>query len=130
GFARALVDPEVADRDDLVVEAAFFDRVAGAFVAAQRPALHILAADAPLFGNQLRTLELGDFAGSVAVIPALRPDERGIETVFLACEHGRGDRDGAHVLQTACHDHFGGAAHDGLRTEVDRLLAGTALPVH
>src|SRR5690606_26164740 len=129
GFAWALVDQEVADRDDLVVEAAVLDGVAGAFVAAQGPALHVLAGDVPLLGDQLGAAELGDLVGAVAVVPALRADERRVEAVFLAREHGGRDRDGAHVLHAGRDDHLGGAAHDGLGAEVDGLLAGTALAV-
>src|SRR5690606_7551003 len=110
GLAGALVDPEVADGDDLVVEAAVLDGVAGAFVAAQRPFLHVAAGDVPLLGDHLGAAELGDLTGAVAVVPALGADERGVEAVFLAREHGSGDRDGAHVLHAGRDDHLGGAA--------------------
>jgi hypothetical protein len=115
--------------DDLVVEVAAADRAKGTLVAGQRVLLHLLARQVPLFGDQLRAAELRDFLIAVSVQPLLGFIGRRGEAELLADDHCRRDRDLAHVLHAAGHDHVRGARHDRLRTKGNGLLAGTTLPV-
>ena len=115
--------------DDLVVEVAAADRAEGALVAGQRVLLHLLAGQVPLLGDQLRAAELRDLLIAVAVQPLLGFVGRRGEAELLADDHRRRDRDLAHVLHAAGHDHVRGTRHDRLRAKGNGLLAGTALPV-
>ncbi len=115
--------------DDLVVEMAAADRAEGALVAGQRVLLHLLARQVPLLGDQLGATELRDFLIAVSVQPLLGFIGRRGEAELLADDHRRRDRDLAHVLHAAGHDHVCGARHDRLCAKGNSLLAGTTLPV-
>ncbi len=71
GVPRPLVEPEVVDRDDLVVEVPRADRRQRPLVARQSEPLHLLAGQIPALGDQFRTPELRDLLVTVAVLPAL-----------------------------------------------------------
>ena len=101
----------VAERDDLLVEAALGAGTQRALVRLDRERLHVVAGDVPLLRDHLRAAELRDLLRAVARFPARRPAERVLEAVLLAREHRRADRDRAHVLHAARDDEIGRARH-------------------
>ena len=124
-----LVDRALAQRHDFALETPLVDRAQRALVALEREALHVLARAVPLLRDHLGGGELRDLLRPVAPHPALRAAEGVLEAVLPAGQHGRRDRDQAHVLHAAGDDHVAGPAHHGLRREVHRLLRRAALAV-
>jgi hypothetical protein len=101
-----------------------------ALVAGQRVLLHFFARQVPLFGDQFRSTELGDLLIAIAVQPLLGFVSRRGESELLTDRHRRRDRNLTHVLHPAGHDQIGRTRHDRLGAKGNRLLTGTALPVH
>src|SRR5680860_1027424 len=128
-FPRALVSRHSGERNDLAVEPVLGLCPQRPLVGLDRERLHLVTGDVPLLGDELGAAELTHFLGAVTVGPTGRAGERVGEPELLSGGHRRGDRDLAHVLHAAGDDDVGRAAHDGLRGEVDRLLARSALTV-
>ena len=98
-------------------------------MAGQRKPFHVLAGDVPALGDHLRAAELRDLLVAVALQPAGGLRGGGGETELPAEDHGRGDRDPAHVLHTTRQDQIRRTGHDRLGAKGNRLLTGSALPV-
>lgn len=93
--------------------------------------LHVLAADAPLLGDQLGAVELVDRCVAVPGAPALAARVRAVRQAegLGGLTGGEGDRDLRHVLRAARDDEVLGAGQDTLGGEVHGLLGGAALSV-
>ena len=128
-LAGALVGGDVAERDDLGVEAPLGPGPDGPLVRLDRERLHVLAGDVPLLGDHLGRAELADLLRAVAGHPALGPRERVVEAELLADEHRRGDGDLRHLLDAPGDDDVHRPRQHGLGREVDGLLGGAALAV-
>ena len=127
--AYGLVGGEIAVGGNLALEPAVLDRFMGAAVRFNRERFHGLARDVPLVGDHLGGLDLVHFLGAVAGVPALCADERALEAVLLAHDHGGGNGNAVHGLRAACHHQILRAGHHALSGEVHSLLRGAALAV-
>ena len=114
-------------RHDLALEGAGLGRGNRAFVAGEREAIEIVLGEAVLLDDHLGAHELAELDAGIL---GLQLGRHVVAEAFLHVEGGvRAHRHAAHAFHAAGDHHILHAAHDGLRGELDRLLAGTALTV-
>ncbi|MDT4841314.1 hypothetical protein FQZ97_751640 [compost metagenome] len=117
------------DRDDLVLEAAFFGGALGAVVAFHGQPVLVFAADAPLGGDVLGGHAHVDGVEGVVQGADHHVHHLGVAHAGAPAHVEAGKRCAAHVFRTPADGHVGVAEQNALRGRDDGLQARAAQPV-
>ena len=124
---RALVDGQVADRDDLVREPALVDRLDRALVRAKRPAVLLLARDPELAAHERRLLDhVAAVEGRRQPVVDHRVDQRAVAEPVAEARLLEQVRRVRHRLHAAGDDHLAVAGADHRVGDLDRADRGGA----